>query len=184
MEQTEHHIKLSRRLLPSALALLTTLLITGCGTTTYNITTDLSSTMQTPDGVYPSLEVDIVALNQDDSIRFMSYSTDEYFQPNNPYRKNLNRYTMFFSEENFKPHKLSEDNPIWAKWNKHGATRLLIIGNLPGVWKFKSGKLDPRRMNLPLDSNSWPNGNDIKVQVKPSGLTLQTPLNSPVAAAK
>jgi len=173
------------------LFILFSLIMVGCAGPTYNVTLDMDPTYHTANGVFPSVEVDIVAANDNEALRISAYPTDTYFQPENKFRKNLIKYTMFFSEEDFNAQTFKGGNALWSKWNDKGVTTLFIIANLPGVWEVKSGVLDPRKLKLPLSEDRWPSSwwkfwphaGDIKVKMQSSGLFLQTPL-TPIGGDK
>ena len=150
--------------------------LASCSAPTYNVDLGFDQTMALPNGVYPSVEVDVVGVNAHDALRLDGYPTDLYFQPGDKFRDGLAKYSMRFSDEQCGSITLRSDDPIWTSWNQAGITRIYVIANLPGVWEVKFGKLDGRRLNLPVDSKSWPNGNDINIVLKPGGLQLLTPM--------
>lgn len=153
--------------------------LSACSAPTYNVGVGFDQSMALPNGVYPSVEVDVVGVNEHDALRLDGYPTDQYFQPGDKFRESLSKYSMRFSDEQCGTVTLSEDDPIWTSWNQSGITRIYVIANLPGIWEIKFGKLDGRRLNLPVDSKSWPDGSDINISLKPGGLQLLTKMAPP-----
>ena len=148
--------------------------LSSCSAPTYNVGVGFDESIALPNGVYPSVEVDVVGVNGHDCLRLDGYPTDQYFQPGDKFRESLSKYSMRFSDGQCGSVTLSKDDPIWDLWNQAGITHVYVIANLPGVWETKFGKMDGRRLNLPVDSASWPDGKDISIVMKPGGLQLLT----------
>lgn len=146
---------------------------------TFNYKVEMAPSMRLSSGIFPTYEIDFVGITVMEKPRMAAYSVDEYFTPNNPFRENAEKFTMRFSDTTKGPFTLTKDNPIWTKWFDRGVTDIVVISNLPGVWKVKGGVADGRRLSLPTDTGRWPNGRDVSIQVNPSGLFLLSPLLAP-----
>jgi hypothetical protein len=145
----------------------------------FNYKVEMAPTMRLSSGIYPTYEIDFVGVTTTEKPRMDAYSVDEYFNPENPFRENAEKFTMRFSDSLEGPFTLKKDNPIWDKWFERGVTEVVAISNLPGVWKTKGGAADARKLSLPIDKGRWPDGRDIDIQVNPSGLVLISPLLPP-----
>lgn len=109
------------------------LFLSGC-TYRHDATVFLSPELQEYYGYYPSLEVDIVGINDREKSWVSSYKLNKYFQPENPMRRNLQPYTMIFSSDDEKHYQMfSHSEKEWDLWKRKGAKELLIAVNLPGL---------------------------------------------------
>lgn len=102
-----------------------------------------------------TVRVDVIGVNSTDQNSLSGYPVDAYFNPANPLRQSLNKKTFVFGEGQPASYVLPMDDPVWGQWMDRGAENLLIIADLPGI--FKEGS-DMRRVVLPLDEYRWPNG--------------------------
>lgn len=170
-------MRLNKNKLMVLLTAIMPLVFSACSTFNYKV--EMASSMRLSSGIYPTYEIDFVGLTPTEKPRMAAYSVDEYFTSGNPFRENVEKVTMRFSDATKGPFTLTKDNPIWRKWFARGVTDVVAISNLPGVWKAKGGVADGRRLSLPLDTSRWPNGRDVSIQVNPSGLVLLSPLLPP-----
>lgn len=123
--------------------------------------------------VFPSVEVDIVEVNENLKKQMEQVDIDDYFDPENTLRSAMRKRTFCFSEEDNGDKTLDKDNPVWQSWlEKRGATHLVMLVNLP-----RDGAKGPdmRKLVLPLSSDRW-EGDDIEVSIIPAGFLLQTPM--------
>ncbi|QSH41085.1 hypothetical protein P0136_09855 [Lentisphaerota bacterium ZTH] len=171
------------RLLQGTAVTALVLSLVGCFSSApaYNVKVSLSKDLVKKYQIYPSIEVDMAGVNDIEALRLQSCPTTDYFQAQSTIRQSLARNTIYFSEENWKEKVFPSDSPLWERWDNAGAKQLFIIANIPGQWRVSEGKLDPRRLLLPLDPDSWPNGSDINIVITPAGLILTTPLSSTAA---
>lgn len=164
------------------LSLLSMLLLaamaTGCsraprmGQYTYRVALD-EALRDTNTGVMPSIEVDLVGVNETERSRWESVDIDDYFAPGNVLRANADRFTMAFTNENAQPQLLPGDHAIWEKWKRAGAVNMFILASVP--ISSDQFAIDPRRLVLPLDQARW-TSSLIDILVKPSGVVCQTPM--------
>lgn len=117
------------------------LFLSGC-TYRHDATIFLSPELEEYYGYYPSLEVDIVGINDSEKGWVSSYKLNQYFQPENPMRSNLQPYTMVFSSDDEKHyHLFSHGAREWKLWKRKGAKELFIAVNLPGVTDDNARKI-------------------------------------------
>ncbi len=134
--------------------------------------------------VLPSLEVDLVGINQTEKGTWENYPISKYYSPNDSLRRDADRIVIKFSREDRGDKILERTTPIWGKWvgkkfdrgvPGKGAQWLFVIVNLPGVNEDKPGIQDPRRVILPLRSTKWPFGTkEIDIVIKRSMVVCTT----------
>jgi hypothetical protein len=105
-------------------------------------------------GYCPTLEVDIVGLNDVEQKRLLGYDVDLYFQPPEQFRKSLRPLTAKFSEENMTAKILDNDDPIWSRWNDKGVTFIAFIVNLPTVSDLKDKATDARKLIVDINKRT------------------------------
>ena len=66
---------------------------------------------------------------------------------------------------------LGPNDPIWKHWHDIGATEVMVIADLPGVFADAPGDADARRKLLPMSSKSP----TATITVDKSGLVKSTP---------
>ena len=76
---------------------------------------------------------------------------DQYWSDGDLRRKNADPLTQILNMN--QPWKISENDPKWQEWLNRGATKLVVIANLPG--KFPPGSADPRLNFFPLGKKCW-----------------------------
>lgn len=144
-------------------------------TYSHTVSVYLSPELKTFYGYYPSLEVDIVGLNDSEKNWIDSYDINKYFEIDNPLRKTLSPVTMKFSEEDKSMQYLGYYSKYWNKWKKKGAKELYIIVNLPQVEsngsEDKSQKSKPNILTFKIKSNifKW---HKKYIEIKPAGVLL------------
>lgn len=124
--------------------------------------------------VFPSVEVDVAAVDETTARQLEKTEIDDYFDPAGFIRGSLRKKTFHFSEEDCESKTLSRKDPVWDSWvGKRRARFLVLFASLP-----RDGDKGPdlRKLVLPLDSSRW-DGSKIEVSLVPAGLMLQTPLN-------
>lgn len=123
-----------------------------------------------------SVIVDVVGINQSEMAKWQTYSVKDYFKPGDPFRQDAVKFSTEFVPGKQSVVVLKKTDPIWDKWTKGGAQYLVVIADLPGV--FKEGKLgsqDPRRQLVPTCKCYWPdNTMDLEVKVQAGGVSLVT----------
>src|SRR5262249_36052556 len=130
-------------------------------------------------GFMPSIEVDLIGVNDTELARWTSYSMNQYWTPNDPLRRNSESYRMLFEQRDPSPKKLSDKDPIWQKWQQKGAWNLVCVAFVPGIKDDREGDKDPRRLILPLDKCRWDKHSSINIVVQPSAVVTTTPPKPP-----
>ncbi|HJE66301.1 MAG TPA: hypothetical protein K8V51_04475, partial [Campylobacter avium] len=102
--------------------LLTFFTLLFCACSKYNITVYFSPDLKEEYGYYPSLELDIVGVNESEKRWLENYKIDTYFEVDNPLRKSLEPYTIHFSSNKEPEQLFSEHEKQWKAWNKKGFT--------------------------------------------------------------
>jgi hypothetical protein len=133
-------------------------------------------------GTIPSVEVNIVGINDVEYQEWVRKPMTQYWEPDDSLRTTTVRkgYTgvMTFGEE--KPGRLVlfRRDPIWNDWEAKGARNLFILTNFPRVTQDQLGDADARRRILPLQKDRWAGyywgKRVIWLEVTPSGLICHT----------
>jgi hypothetical protein len=112
--------------------------------------TGISSVLEDSYQMYPSVEVDIVAVNAAEADEIKSAGVDAYFSPDNPLRSRLDPFTIFFSGEHTEPVVLPYDGPPWFVWRGKKPETLAVIASLPDDPDASPSDPDPRMLFVPL----------------------------------
>lgn len=131
---------------------------------------------------WPTFEVDLVAIGDDEKDAWNSTTVDQYFSAGNSLRtgKKVNgeSYTMKFSNSDPTTQTLSRKDPVWSKWQRK--PEMYVIAYL----RDYSDKTDQqglfRRKIVPLDKRRWNNSQSIGLIIRPDGIKYATdPLPEP-----
>lgn len=162
-------------------------LVTGCcgpAPKAWNVTVSLDeeSWAAAGGGVIPSLEVDLVGINPTEKPNWEGYPVSKYFSPGNALRRDADRVTKTFTNEDRQAKTLTKKDPTWntqwlsKKGKGKGAEWLVVLVNLPSTGAEGGGK-DPRMLILPLACNQWKKGEkSLDIKVKSSMVICTTPL--------
>lgn len=160
----------------SIAALLLSALLTGCGGSprATNLHMNLMLNQQMVEGGRaPSIEVDVVGLNQSQLETFRAVSMSDYFRSN--LRRDASKQTFTFSASDTDPKTLARTDGVWKDWIEgQGAMYVAVLADIPGATQDLPGDADPRRLILPLDRSRW-SGTQVDIRIDRSGLTLLTP---------
>ncbi len=138
----------------------------------FNVTVAMDDSVK-QQGITPRVEINMVAVNASDSPTWSEKSMTDYFTPGDALRNSADPYIMRLDEKN-QTQTLKITDPKWDAWKSQGATNLFIVADYPRA-ADASGEADPRRRIIPLDCSRWDAETDIKVILKSSGLSVQTP---------
>ncbi len=149
------------------------LLCVGCQ---YQVSVSLDDGLR-ESGMMPSLEIDLVGVNDSELDRWRHYSVTEYFGVGDVFRQDADRYTMTFANTDPGPKSLHHKHPIWDVWRHKSARWLIVMAHLPGDHKDLPDQQDVRRLILSLSSKEgwpqWPTTH-IDLVVKRSGVVSLT----------
>jgi hypothetical protein len=122
-----------------------------------------------------SLQVDLIGANTlADLPKWTSYSVTDYWQPDNPQRRDASKITFQFGRGFPIKVSISRDDPLWQTWLKSGVAHLVVMADLPGVATDQVGNADPRRLIIPLDKKLWPSGAPLELIIQEGGIKLLT----------
>jgi len=123
------------------------------------IKTDISVTLggsltRNPASI-PSIEVNLVGVNETELPQWQGYSVTKYWSPGDKLRAGADKYEMRFGQTKPSVQTLKKDNPIFQKWQEKTATQLFVLADLPGMGEPEGDEADPRRVILPLSPKAW-----------------------------
>lgn len=149
----------------------------GCSKSTkvarYNYRVSLTESIRDPNsGFVPSIEIDVVGVNEIEKPEWDGLDVDAYFSPSNPRRRDTDRVLLTFSNEMPEPRVLDQNQPIWDVWKERGATHVFLLARMRKP--VDAGSEDPRKLVLPLSSEFWNPNQWIEIAVMPTGLELRT----------
>lgn len=122
-----------------------------------------------------SLQVDLIGANTlADLPKWTSYSVSEYWQPDNPLRRDDSHLCAQFGRGLPARVVIKREHPHWQMWLKSGASHLVILADLPGVATDHVGNADPRRLIIPLDKKLWNRKAPLEILIQEGGLKLLT----------
>ncbi len=156
------------------------LVLVGCSPA-YHVVVSIDESSWRPQGqgTIPSLEVDLVGVNDSEKSAWDQHPISKYFSPNDRLRSDADRYTMTFKNDDLGPKTLEKGHAIWKEWTAKGAQWLYVIVNLPGIEQDQPGDSDPRRRILPLDKDKWKWGtNTLEIEIQSSIIRCNTPLKN------
>jgi len=134
-------------------------------------------------GTIPSVEVNLIGVNQVEYPEWYRKSMTEYWEPDHPQRITAVRkgyaHVMTFGEEQPARQILYRSHQIWSEWEAKGSRQLFAMVNYPRVLEDQLGNADLRRNILPLEKQRWKGyfwgKRVIWLEITPSGLICHTP---------
>jgi hypothetical protein len=127
------------------------MLMSGCVSrlAKYDVEVKADDSLADARGMYPSIELHLLALNALDSQRMDQQSMSAYWDPNR--RPDvLDRCVMHFGGQQANRQILRNQDPIWERWNRAKALNLFVLADLPGIVQDRPSIEDPRRVVIPL----------------------------------
>lgn len=153
---------------PLVMFITVALLGAGCHFGTKPVAWNLSVTKTTP----ASIEVDLIGVSPLEKPSWNNVKPDDYWKPNDSVRQGAKKVTTNF--QTGPTFVLERENPIWNEWFKQGATELMIMANLPGV--YSNGPDDRRRRFLPLNKNAWKSEHKtLQIEIQDEFIKVLTP---------
>jgi len=132
----------------------------------------------------PSIQVDLVGINDAEYRQASSMGLNEFWAVDSPVRMTWERkgyaHVKTFGEEQPTRQVLYRRHHVWNDWEAKGSRFLFVLVNYPrGKVDDKEGDADVRRKILPLERRRWKNyfwgKRVIWIEVTPSGLIVHTP---------
>ena len=80
---------------------------------------------------YPSIEVDIVAVDAAQAAEIKQAGLENYFAPDSGVRSKAGAKTFFFSQEQTKVLTLESRDGAWFKWLSQKPVTLIVIASIP-----------------------------------------------------
>lgn len=144
------------------------LLLAGCAAPAYDVEVFLSPKVKEKYGIRPTMEVDVAGLNRITEEHFRAIGVNDYFAPENPLRSTSTHATLYFSEEDGTPKRLSRKDAVWKKFADGSADKICLLVNLP-LAGGKKQKNDPRKIVIPLEDGMFKSSKRY-FEITPSGL--------------
>ncbi|MBQ8477763.1 MAG: hypothetical protein IJ505_04660 [Succinivibrio sp.] len=172
----------------SILLLATTLFLSACTSPlgagkSFSVQVAPSEELKEVYGYYPTIEVDLALVSDDDAMRFASYPVEKYFEPGNSLRSLFEPVTLHFSNAQLSAKTIESDDKAFERWASREPTQIIMIANLPYT-DDNVKTLDPRKFVQKLAS-SWYEGNsDLYIKIGATGLIKTDKFNIKQQAAK
>ena len=139
-------------------------LLTGCSSSLSTVNLQGSSSVTSS-----SVLVDVVGLGPNNQALKVT-PVSKYWQGGSAQAKGDSK-SYRFGPNSPQSYSLGPNDPIWKHWHDTGATEVMVIADLPGVFADAPGDADPRRKILPISSKST----TATITVDKSGLVKSTP---------
>ena len=169
-----------RRIILLLACISTSLMIMACSSSpsshTFNIQVSPTKELAKTYGYYPSFEVDVAALSQEDAIRISKYPLDKYFEPSSGIREYLEPVTLHFSERDLTVKTIDGDSDEFKKLMSRDPSHLVLIVNLP--YAPKDATLDPRKYIYKLPEGMFSVAKDMFIKVGSTGLIRTTSIDA------
>lgn len=160
---------MKKHLLIFAATCLAAALFCGCAAPAYNVEVFLSGQFKEQMKIYPSLEVDIVGVNEGEAERFDSCNVNDYFEIGNTLRASTTHCTMYFSEADILPKLLKKQDPVWKKFGQKGAVKLYLLVNMP-IEPGEGTARDIRKVVIALERPGLFGSSDRFFEISPAGI--------------
>lgn len=139
----------------------------------YDLTISVSDSLTDVSGSPATVEVHVIALDFVKAKVLQDASMSDYWDPNRR-RRDFTMRVMRFGAGQPTTQTLAWSDPIWADWQRAGASYLFVLADLPNVFKDLPDIKDPRRLILPLDRARWQH-RAIQIAVEADGVFCLTP---------
>ena len=144
------------------------LLSSGCATR-MTVKAGLSENIKDFYSIYPSIEIDIAAVTEEEAEDLKKTDVDGYFAVGNAKRDSLSPYTMTFSAEQTKPQTMKYNVYNWNKWLDKKPEKIAVIVNMPrAAAEGEKGK-DPRVLIMDM-SSGFLHHKELYVEAKPGSI--------------
>lgn len=146
------------------------LIVSGCSShPNFDIQISPSKELAKVYGYYPTFEVDVAAISNEDAIRLSSYPVEKYFEPSDPVRHYFEPVTFRFSEDDLKVKKIDSGTEVYDRLMSRSPDYIAMLVNLPFTDK-ESSKLDPRVFIYKIGNGMFDRNPDLYIKVGATGL--------------
>ena len=153
-----------KNLFLSAAAAVGLVWMTGCSSSLTSVTLQGSPTVTSS-----SVLVDIVGIGPNNQALKLT-PVSKYWQGGAGQSK-ADAKSYRFGPNSPQNYTLAAGDPIWKRWHDMGATEVMVIADLPGVFADMPGDADARRKILPMSSKTG----TATITVDKAGLVKSTP---------
>ena len=126
-------------------------LLSGCATRT-TVMAGLSENIKDYYSIYPSVEIDVVAVTAEEAEDLKKINADNYFSVGNAMRESLSPYTFMFSAEQTAPLTMKYNVPQWDKWLEKDPEKIAVLANMPRKADENAKGKDPRVLILDIST--------------------------------
>ena len=144
------------------------LIFTSC-VSQYKVVVDFSPELRDHFVEYPTIEVDIAAVTDDEADEVKQMGVEQYFAPGSGTREQLQVQTCLFYRDARYTFVLPSRAPIWQTWRLKDPTTLLVIASLPHDPSM-SAQADPRLLAITM-KRSYILARSMYVWVEPTRIT-------------
>ncbi|MCQ2914192.1 MAG: hypothetical protein MJ247_03250 [Alphaproteobacteria bacterium] len=154
------------------LLLISTVMLTGCYTKCGMVAGFAPKLKSSYSNRYPTVELDYMAITEDEAVELSSISVEEYFSFSQ-LRKSLNPYTIVLSSEETEPQEMLTKVDNWDNWLDKNPEKIAVVVNIPKlVQKEKTDKdknKDSRLLIYPL-KKSWFSPRTDYLEIRPGNV--------------
>jgi hypothetical protein len=148
--------------------ILSALFLSGC-VSQYKVVVDFSSSLRDHFVEFPTIEIDIAAITDEEAAEVKQAGVEKYFAPNSGIRERLQAQTCYFYREERKTFVLPSRAPIWQQWKLKKPANVLVIASLPQDTPAAPAA-DPRYMLVKM-AKSFVAARTINILVEPNKIT-------------
>ncbi|GHV20356.1 hypothetical protein FACS189494_03960 [Spirochaetia bacterium] len=128
---------------------------------------------------YPSIEVDMVALDAAAEAEIKQAGVENYFAPDSGVRSKTGAKTFFFSQEQTKVLTFESRDQAWFKWLRQKPVKLVVIASIPHDPSMAPSP-DPRIISISMKP-SIIFSKTLNVLIEPKSLTVSKTKPKPVS---
>ena len=144
------------------------ILLSGCATK-MTVMAGLSDNIKEYYSIYPSVEIDVAAVTEEEADELKKGNTDSYFSVGNAMRESLTPYTFMFSAEQTAPQTMKYNVPQWNKWLDKEPKKIAVLANMPRKTDENAKGKDPRILILDM-SSGFMHHKTLYVEAKPGSV--------------
>lgn len=140
----------------------------------YTFKVSMDSSMANSSGSYPTVEVDLVGVNDMSIARWRGMKVDTYMQPGNPMRQAAKdiRKTLYFSNADHGTQVVYFNDAIWNQWAASKSTSVFVVALMAMDAEDIGAGGEPRVIEVPLTMEMWKNRQEIEFKVSSGGVRM------------